>query len=170
MSLKAIAAPATLAECKTALDACKDERERAELKAQWYLDTVQKAAIQQQLQKRDFTFELSDGSKVHVEQVGFGVLDPRTNAVVPTPGKTSALWVRVRVNGEYPNGDGWYGFANPPVAERPALSDSDQPEFSPLAPEQRQALDEKLRPVMDSRAPELDAKFVKMLEGAIWLR
>jgi hypothetical protein len=25
------------------------------------------------------------------------------------------LWIRLTYNGAYPNGDGWYGFANPPL-------------------------------------------------------
>jgi hypothetical protein len=28
------------------------------------------------------------------------------------------LWLRLTYNGKYPNGDGWYGFANPPLNTR----------------------------------------------------
>jgi hypothetical protein len=43
-----------------------------------------------------------------IEQEGIGLID----------GKSDTLWFRISVNGKYLNGDGWYGFRNPPIMVR----------------------------------------------------
>ncbi len=86
---------------------------RAAKKAEWIKNAIDAALA---AQKTSYTFERKDGSKLTVEQTGYGVLDLAKNRVVPaTEGKTPSVWVRMRIDGEYENGDGWYGFTNPPI-------------------------------------------------------
>lgn len=92
------------------------DRARAEKKAEWVKNAVTVALAAQKVAGRDWTFERADGKKVAVETVALGVLDLASGTVKPAEGKTSAVWIRMRVDGKYENGDGWYGFVNPPIS------------------------------------------------------
>lgn len=89
--------------------------ERPAKKAEWIQNAVNVALAAQSATKSAYTFQRKDGAKIIIERVEYGVLDLKTNTVAPMKGKTSALWVRCSVDGTYPNGDGWYGFVNPPI-------------------------------------------------------
>ena len=82
--------------------------ERQLAKAQVLADVVSEVAPKDEFVRRD-------GKKVVIEQVACGMLDLKTNTVKPSKDKTDALWVRMSVDGKYENGDGWYGWVNPPV-------------------------------------------------------
>jgi hypothetical protein len=64
------------------------------------------------------SFSLSDGSNVTIEEYGIGELveTPYGMSVERRQDSSSeSLWVRINIDGSYPNGDGWYGFTNPPI-------------------------------------------------------
>ena len=50
-------------------------------------------------------FEDNKKRKVVIEQVKTEILKGRANPI----------WFKISVNGKYLNGDGWYGFVNPPI-------------------------------------------------------
>jgi len=97
------------------LTLCPDDRMRAEEKARMHKEMLEALVGAQKKVGRNYVFELEDGRKVEIEQVGYGALDTLTGTVREIPGRTGSLWVRLRVDGKYTNGDGWYGFTNPPL-------------------------------------------------------
>lgn len=84
-----------------------DSTERAILKAQAHEQLLSS------LKTRERSFRLKDGRTVTIEQVGFGVFDGKS--FTQPEGKIPAIWVHLNVDGKYLNGDGWYGFVNPPI-------------------------------------------------------
>lgn len=91
----------------------KNAAERAQIKAETHKKALDDALKQS---KGKWAFALSDGRRVVVERVGLGVLNAHSDTVAPRKdGGADPVWVRLTVDGQYPNGDGWYGFVNPPV-------------------------------------------------------
>ena len=97
----------------------KSATERAALKAAYVYDTAQVAISTADKAKGEYTFALRDKRKVVIEQARLGVAlrDPTGILVFKprTDGGANPVWFRVSVDGRYLNGDGWYGFVNPPV-------------------------------------------------------
>ena len=52
------------------------------------------------------------GRNIVIEHKGIGVL---RNGKIVNSESTGAIWYRISVDGKYLNGDGWYGFVNPPI-------------------------------------------------------
>ena len=90
-----------------AVKAAANPRERATLKAQLHFE------LARSLKRKERSFQLKDGRTVVIEDIQFGIFDGRR--FYQQEGKTPAVWFRISVDGEYLNGDGWYGFVNPPV-------------------------------------------------------
>jgi hypothetical protein len=95
----------------------KSDSARATLKAE-AIKTVVDAAMGKTGTKWKFT--LKDGRGVTVEAVRMGLLsiDEPTKIVTfarRTDGGADPIWVKLSVDGKYLNGDGWYGFVNPPI-------------------------------------------------------
>jgi len=94
----------------------KSATERAQLKAVAHYDSLSSLVAAAAKKRKRFSFVLKDGRTVEIEQVGLGRLDTKKGTITRRDdGGADPLWVRLNVDGKYPNGDGWYGFVNPPV-------------------------------------------------------
>ena len=47
-----------------------------------------------------------------------GTIEQHNVGGMGTDNGKDVLWIRLTYNGAYPNGDGWYGVANPPLKVR----------------------------------------------------
>ena len=96
----------------------KTSTEKAQLKAAAIYGVLNTAITAAVSKNKSYTFLLLDGRVVKVEAVRLGVLG-WTEGVITftsrTDGGANPIWVKVSVNGDYLNGDGWYGFQNPPI-------------------------------------------------------
>ena len=91
----------------------KNTAERARIKAEAHKSILDSALLEG---KGKWAFTLGDGRRVVVERVELGTLDARSGIVTPRKdGGADPIWVRLTVDGKRPNGDGWYGFVNPPA-------------------------------------------------------
>ncbi len=86
----------------------KNPEERANIKAEACKVEMKKHFIKG-------VFEFVDGKKnIKIEQTGKGIL--RGGKIIPRiDGGAEPVWFKVSVDGKYLNGDGWYGFVNPPI-------------------------------------------------------
>jgi hypothetical protein len=86
----------------------KTSEERTEIKTNAIYDKVQSLSTTKQ-----WSFKDPKGRTVKIEKSGIGELIGDT--VVLSLKKTSPIWFKISVDGKYLNGDGWYGFVNPPI-------------------------------------------------------
>lgn len=97
----------------------KNATERAAIKAGRIHALVDAAIAAAAAKNKQYTFTLRDGRKVTVEAVRLGILKRDSTGVIVfeprTDGGADPVWFRVSLDGRYPNGDGWYGFVNPPI-------------------------------------------------------
>ena len=92
------------------LKGLKTSEERANLRASICLSAV----INNAQAKGYFSFKDKKGRSIVIEQAGKGVMIP--TGISPRSDKgAEPVWFKVSVDGKYLNGDGWYGFVNPPM-------------------------------------------------------
>ncbi len=89
-------------------------KEQFEGKTSRQISDIKIAAHEEELKKiandKDYALHTEKGQDIKIETVGVGTL--KKGKLIPGKGP---LWVQVSVGGKYVNGDGWYGFVNPPV-------------------------------------------------------
>ena len=64
--------------------------------------------------KKRYSFIDNLGRNIEIEAVGKGVI-VNGKIIKLKKGIVEPLWIKANVNGKYLNGDGWYGFINPPI-------------------------------------------------------
>lgn len=71
------------------------------------------------LKKLPLVVKLADGRTAQIERCETGRIrkgkDSDTWSIRPRVDGADQLWLLISVGGRYLNGDGWYGFHNPPV-------------------------------------------------------
>ena len=87
----------------------KTNNEKSNIKAQALLDKIKCLS-----KIKKYEFEDERNRKLIIEHAEKGILK---NGLFTkrTDGGAEPVWFRVSVNGKYLNGDGWYGFVNPPL-------------------------------------------------------
>ena len=89
----------------------KSNTKKANIKAQVYSDFIKDKKSKG---IKAYTFKDVKNRVFYIETAEKGILK---NGKIEkrTDGGSEPIWFRVSVNGKYLNGDGWYGFVNPPL-------------------------------------------------------
>jgi len=87
----------------------KSTKEKSNIKAQALLDKIKCLS-----KIKKYEFEDERNRKLIIEHAEKGILK---NGLFTkrTDGGAEPVWFKVSVDGKYLNGDGWYGFINPPI-------------------------------------------------------
>lgn len=97
----------------------KDDRTKANIKAEAHIAAVAHAFVENpplilKSEKQGMLkFIDSKGRTLIVEDMSIGKLTPQ--GFIRSEKIANPVWFKVSVDGEYLNGDGWYGFVNPPI-------------------------------------------------------
>jgi hypothetical protein len=86
----------------------KNAEERAKIKSEAIKNEILTHFI-----GKHFEFQRNN-KKIRIEQVEIGIMKKKgifENAKIGA----APIWFKISVDGKYLNGDGWYGFVNPPV-------------------------------------------------------
>jgi hypothetical protein len=110
-TLKTLISAQDTAAVKVELEALTSN-ERETIKAELVADALQAARPA----KGALSWADAKGREYVIEAINIGVLDLKTAAVTRREDKADTVVLRLAVDGEYPNGDGWYSIANPPLA------------------------------------------------------
>jgi len=87
----------------------KTEKERGSIKA----NEIKNKFVEITTGKKEpYSFKSSSGRKIEVLLCDVGMV--KKNKMIKDI-TSDIIWMRIKTDGKYDNGDGWYGFKNPPV-------------------------------------------------------
>lgn len=88
----------------------KSNTEKATIKAQ----AIYNAIDNLKANKKTYTFTDGKGRKLTIEDIRLGQLTAKGFRTLPEL-IAVPIWLKISADGKYLNGDGWYGFVNPPI-------------------------------------------------------